>query len=930
MNELKDTLTGRLLGRLADAVIRHPRWFFWPQIVLFLACLVYTKMCLGFDTERSSLVGAERRYHRNYQEFRKDFHHVDDMAVVVESEDAEKNRQFVERLGAKLEAETNLFAGVFFKGDLKMMGSKALLFVPVEDLRAMQQRLKDYRPFIQKFTAASNLVTLVDLVNTGFRTATREENAENKSLMEALPALERIMRQAEAGLARRGEPPSPGVNALFGAQREADQRAYITFNDGRIYLVTAQARTRPQKGAAVDRLNQLVEETRVEVPGVNVGITGEPVLEHDEMIQTQRDSTWASVLSLVLCALIFVYGYHESGRPLKAVMCLVVGIGYTLGFATLAIGQLNILTTSFVPILIGLAIDFGVHLITRYEEELRHGHTEHESLKTAMMFTGQGIFTGAFTTAGGFLAMGLTDFRGIREMGIICGGGLLICLVPMLTLLPVLLLRGRQNKLDHDLGESLDRRARIEQVWLRRPVRVILLTFALCAVAVSQFGKVNFDYNLLNLQSKGLPAVVWERKLIANTTNTAIYGMVLATNLDQAPGLEKRILQLACVDRVQSLSRFLTENQDDQLALVGEIKRDLAGLEFPAPDARTFGTNALDELSRSLWALQGYCDLALEEIRDREPELRLKLTALRDAIGTLRVKMHAGNLDVNGARLGAFQRALFTDLQQTFATIVQQDNQSRLRVEDLPDSLRNRFVGASGRHLLMVYPKRDLWQRENQAEFVGALRQALDPLDTNSPVITGAPVQLYEYTGLLRSSCEEAALYSLAAISLLTLIHFRSLTSIVLALLPVAIGSIWLGGFMGLLSIPFNPANILILPLVIGIGVTNGIHILNRFAEEHNPGILGKSTGKAVLISGLTTIAGFGSLMIAKHQGIASLGYVMAIGTATCMMAGLTFLPAVLNLIQRLGKKQPSVENALSTLGREEPRQKPSVKGESK
>jgi predicted RND superfamily exporter protein len=145
---------------------------------------------------------------------------------------------------------------------------------------------------------------------------------------------------------------------------------------------------------------------------------------------------------------------------------------------------------------------------------------------------------------------------------------------------------------------------------------------------------------------------------------------------------------------------------------------------------------------------------------------------------------------------------------------------------------------------------------------------------------------------------------------------------VILALLPVAIGSIWLGGVMGARGIPFNPANIMTLPLVIGIGVTNGIHILNRFAEERNPGILAKSTGKAVLVSGLTTIAGFGSLILAKHRGIQSLGYVMTAGVALCMIAGLTFLPAVLNLLMRRGHliKQPSADNARSTLGREEPR----------
>jgi predicted RND superfamily exporter protein len=187
---------------------------------------------------------------------------------------------------------------------------------------------------------------------------------------------------------------------------------------------------------------------------------------------------------------------------------------------------------------------------------------------------------------------------------------------------------------------------------------------------------------------------------------------------------------------------------------------------------------------------------------------------------------------------------------------------------------------------------------------------------------TGTPVQLMEYTQLLKQSFEEAARYSLAAIALLVMVHFRKFSCVVLALVPVAVGSIWMTGVMGLAGINFNPANIMTLPLVIGIGVTNGIHILNRFAEERSPSILAKSTGKAVLVSGLTTIAGFGSLISAKHQGIESLGIVMATGTATCMIVGLTFLPALLNLLSRRGWsiKKTQRDNAQSTLGREEPR----------
>jgi uncharacterized protein len=145
---------------------------------------------------------------------------------------------------------------------------------------------------------------------------------------------------------------------------------------------------------------------------------------------------------------------------------------------------------------------------------------------------------------------------------------------------------------------------------------------------------------------------------------------------------------------------------------------------------------------------------------------------------------------------------------------------------------------------------------------------------------------------------------------------------VALALLPVGVGFLWMTGLMGVFGISFNPANVMTLPLVVGIGVTNGIHILNRFAEELQPSILAKSTGKAVLVSGLTTIAGFGSLITAEHRGIESLGYVMATGTATCMFVALTFLPAILNLLDRYGWsiKKTQRDNAQSTLGREEPR----------
>ena len=308
-------------------------------------------------------------------------------------------------------------------------------------------------------------------------------------------------------------------------------------------------------GEAIDRMRELIAETKAEVPGVNVGLTGESVLDYDQMEQSQKDTTLASLVSLLICAFIFMYGYNETGRPVKALICLVLGLGYTLAFATLTVGHLNVLTITFLPMLIGLAIDFGVHLITRYEEELRHGQTTGAAMSKAMVFTGQGIFMGALTTAVAFLAMAFTNFKGIREMGIICGGGLMICLVPMITLLPVLLLRGRQNTIDIQTQED-DRRARIENLWLQRPLAVTVVIIVISFLALSELPKVTFDYNLLSLQSSSLPSVIYAKKLSAD--KSLLFGAVVADNLEEAVELEKKIRALTnVVEDVESTAGYL-------------------------------------------------------------------------------------------------------------------------------------------------------------------------------------------------------------------------------------------------------------------------------------------------------------------------------------------------------------------------------------
>src|SRR5665213_3377157 len=350
--------------------------------------------------------------------------------------------------------------------------------------------------------------------------------------------------------------------------------------------------------------------------------------------------------------------------------------------------------------------------------------------------------------------------------------------------------------------------------------------------------------------------------------------------------------------------------------MVNSIKADLSSIRFQAPDEKPA---RLHELSSTLWSTMGYLGLAADETAKEQPDLAGQLRALRESINELRVKMLNDDPEIPPRLLG-YQKALFNDIRDTFDGIQTQDtSDGGLKPKDLPTALAHQFIGVTGKYRVLVFPKKDIWDHDNQAEFVAQLR-TIAPEDR----VTDYPVQLYESTTLLKDSYVQAAWYALGAIAIMVLVHFRSIPCVFLALAPVAMGTIWMVGFMGKTGIPFNPADIMTLPLVIGIGVTNGIHILNRFAEEQSASILAKSTGKAVLVSGLTALTGFGSLTLAKHQGIQSLGLVMSIGIAACMIAGLTFLPAVINLLARRGwsvtKKRPSSDNARSPLGLEEPR----------
>jgi hypothetical protein len=244
MRPLHEHLAGRLLNKLAAALEAHPWWFVFPQLVLLAAAITYTATDLRFSTNRSDLVSAHEKYQRNFLVLKEEFKFQDSLVAIVESEGQQKNRQFVERLALKLQSEPDLFVDVYFKGDHKLMGAKALLFLPEETLEDLRQALGEYAPLIETFSQVDSLSSLFELVNRQLRNARRPQ-AQQQPWRTPCPC-HRIVEEAPRA-SPGGGAADTGITAFFGDR----PGLYLTFASGQIYAVLASWARRTRCGRFV-------------------------------------------------------------------------------------------------------------------------------------------------------------------------------------------------------------------------------------------------------------------------------------------------------------------------------------------------------------------------------------------------------------------------------------------------------------------------------------------------------------------------------------------------------------------------------------------------------------------------------------------------------------------------------------------------------
>jgi uncharacterized protein len=881
-------------------VLRAPRFTLGCCLVLGCLSALYAWQVLQLKTSRLDLLNPSSPFHQRWIAYLEEFGEDDDAVVVVEGSDPRNVSRVLDELGRRLDEAGDLFRSVLHRVDTERLESKGLFLLKPTELARIVTFTEEMLPVIREdwepLTAAQ---LLLGTTRTLLAHAAAEEipgalpvrqvahSADPGPLAaerEAADVLESLLLAVEAPTSYR----FPG-GSLGELPRALSSSGHLTADDGRLgFILVSIARTSSgilPDAEDVQQLKRLVAEVSRDNPDVEVGLTGLPILEHDEMHISRHDMTRATICSLVGVSVLFVVGFGHWRLPLLAVGSLLIALTWSFGYIALSVGHLNILSISFGAILIGLGIDFGIHLLARFAEIRRQAATLEEAITTTVSEAGPGLTTGAVTTALAFGAAAMTHFTGIAELGVIAGGGVLLCLIASLVALPALLMmaeRGRPLRAaPHPLPIAQACRPATQHAGF-----ALVMTLLTTAVLATGLPRLAFDHNLLNLQPEDLPSVIWERRLLAQGDQSVWFAVSMADSLEEIVQRKEELRTLPSVSRVEEVASLLLPPSPDHVASMSEIGERLSRLPATPPPL------PLRDPRETALQFRQAIDYASQQLTD-VPELasfRQGLRRLREAIGQV-------SPAVCGTRLQQFESSWAQDIWQRLTRLAEQSHSAPPTIADLPLAWRDRFISPQGRYLLRIFAQGDIWSMDRLEQFVREIERV-------DPRVTGHPVQTFYASRQMQQSYTHAAVYATLAVLMVLMIDFRSFRASLFALVPLGLGILQLFGLLGLLGIPLNAANMIVLPLIIGIGLDDGVHVVHDYRRQARNYALGNATAAAIVLTSATTMLGFGSLMMAHHQGLRSLGQVLTIGVFCCMMSSLVTLPALLALYDRFASAQ--------------------------
>lgn len=827
---------------------------------------------VAVTTATEDLISTDAPFRIDQASLREAFPKLTNTVVLsIESPYPEARTEAAQRLVAVMEEEPELFREIFAPPTMPFFQDNGLLFRSLDEVETIIDRLAEAQPLLTSLAAQPDTVQLIELLSDAVERSPLDQPLD-PILLQTVDTLAPALVDIVEGSIR----PLSWLALLDAPVGGLNERVLIE-------IVPALDTTRLQPArVALDRLDELGRQVEQQVPGVSVAVTGKIALQRDELRSASVGAGSAGLLSLVLVTLFMVFGIRSFGGVVALLVTLIVGLAATAAFGVAVFATFNLISVAFAVLFIGLGVDFAIHTFLRAQEAVSDGASTEEAIVTAVTGVGPALLICAPTTAVAFLAFTATDYVGLAQLGVIAAAGMLIAVALSLTLLPALV--------------SLFGCPPLKEIGVRRLARrtspKVVTWLAYGLLAISALGivagtDVRFNSDPMNLRDPQAPSMQALEALRMGGQVSPYGAEILVYDDAEAAGLAAVLESLPLVERVLWRDRFIPAEQDAKLAAIEDA---LLFIDLP----RANDSPVIEEPRPLAPALLGLEAAAAARLAALAPDL---VTVEPQVIELAAAA--AAAVAANPGLEAAAQENWFRFWPSTLETLGAALRAQRIDLESLPSDLLARFVGVGGTLRLDVQPVPKV---ETPAD-IDAFAASVRAIATDA---AGPAVQIAGAGALVSDAMRKAMVLAAVGVGLMLLLVVRRPGDVMLILITAVVAIGLTLGAMWVIGLDFNYANVIVLPLLLGFGIDTSIHMVLRARDEGDASaVLQTSTPRAVLLSALTTLASFGTLILAAHRGTQSMGILLTMAVVASLLASLIVLPALLQLRQL-------TENAIS------------------
>ncbi|MDA8703304.1 MMPL family transporter, partial [Pseudomonadales bacterium] len=841
--------------------------------VITAACGWVSVDRFSINSEMNDLIEQDTAWRRDFDAFADQFPSLIQTAFVVVSGPSVKGVENTsKRLGENLLSTMDVFQEVYAPATDGFFRDHLLLYLDYETLSELADKLAEAQPMLTAVAEDQSLIGVLKLLRS---------SAENDPVEGLEPILRLLAESAEA--VHRGERGEVSwTDELF--ERDGTQYQLIILKG-----YTDHGLEQPN-AVTIENIRKIIAQTEID-PGVNVRITGEIALEFEEIAAAKEGVKIAGIVSLVLLTLLLSFGVRSFRVVVVSLLQLFVGIVWTSAYALLTVGEYNTLSLIFLVMFFGLGIDFALHFCLRYQEALLPSKTSanllpdnqslengserdvknQQALQAATSSVGRAIVLCTVTTALGFLSFVPTEYKGLADLGVISAGGMVIAAFLTFTLIPAFFAFFGPPKRNFDPNFSLG--------WISSLVkhpRKVMSVLVFAAIGASYVAsQTYFDFSVLALRDPDSESMSTLRELQREGVVTDYSLSLLTQSRGNDSSLVSQLEALPTVEGIRTPESFLPKDQSDNLELLDDIQTLLWSAIEPVRQAQPPSEEQLSQAVRRTAQVIGDAGYEAPDLQAANERLRVSMIAL---------------LNDGPEALSRWQSASLSNLLEELAWLRRALAVEQIEFSQLPKSLRSRLVGTDGSFHTVLLPAEDISN-------VASLRAFLEEVRGIVPEATGRPVIEWGVGKIVVDAFTQAMIFALCAIALVLLVTLRSVLNAALVFAPLFLTAVFVMAIAVALNMPLNMANILVVPLIFGLGVDNGIHVVERFLHDKNfESLMSSSTPRAILLSSLTTLGTFASLSLSPHQGTASIGLLLSIAVALLLVFAVFLLPVLLGI----------------------------------